>query len=536
MADHHDDDEDPRRAMALLRYQIISAYLALEPGRGQKRPLLEQLAARTWLDPIGQPLTVAAETIRSWVRRYREGGLAGLEDQLRSRRGTTALTPEELELAAQLKREVPERSLDRLIHILEETRLVEPGHIRRSTLHRALRALGLSQTKPRVPDAEDLDRFEADAPNDLWQSDLLTGPWLPDPARPGKSRRACLYAFLDDHSRLLLYGRFSFRGELPALELVFRRALQRWGTPRRVYYDNGQVYRSKHMRHIVATLGLHHPVFTKKGRPMGHGKIEAFNRFIRNAFLAELRASHIRTLDALNEAFVAWADVEYNRRPHGETGEPPLDRWRKAVERIRYADDDKLRDAFLWGEDRTPDKSGVFSLLGERYQTTVGRRRIKVRYDPEALAEIEVWLDGKFVERVRPFVVQTHRRPKPRLKDDERPASAPPAAPTVDWLAHLVERRQREAFVEPSPRQIAAGVAVRRERWDQEVTALLVQRLDPAVFDEAIVREFLARFGPFDPAAVAVALDAMFAHGARADQHPSVLLETLRQRLHGGAP
>jgi hypothetical protein len=177
----------------------------------------------------------------------------------------------------------------------------------------------------------------------------------------------------------------------------------------------------------------------------------------------------------------------------------------------------------------------VFSLLGERYQTTVGRRRIKVRFDPEALAEVEVWLDDKFVERVRPFVVQTHRRPKPRPKDDPPPASAPPATPTVDWLAHLVERR-RSDFIEPSPREIVEGAAARRARWDSEATALLAKRLDPAVFDQAVVHEFLARFGPFDPAAVAAALDAMFAHGARADQHPSVLLETLRQRLRGGEP
>jgi hypothetical protein len=290
------------------------------------------------------------------------------------------------------------------------------------------------------------------------------------------------------------------------------------------------------MRHIVATLGLHHPVFTRRKRPMGHGKIEALNRLIRSAFLAELKSSHITTLDALNEAFVAWADVEYNLRLHTETGELPLDRWRKAVEHIRYADDDKLRDAFLWGEDRTPDKSGVFCLLGERYQTTVGRRRIKVRYDPEALAEIEVWLDGKFVERVRPFVVQTHRRPKPRPKDGGLVACAPPAKPTVDWLAHLVECRQRKSFLEPSPRQIVEGATARRLRWDNEVAALLQNRLDPAVFDEDVVREFLARFGPFDPAAVALALQTMFAHGARPDQHPSVLLETLRQRLRRGEP
>jgi hypothetical protein len=68
---------------------------------------------------------------------------------------------------------------------------------------------------------------------------------------------------------------------------------------------------------------------------MGHGKVEALNRFIRSAFLAELAgASSIQTLDALNEAFTAWADYEYNRRPHSEIGETPLQRWQKGLDKV----------------------------------------------------------------------------------------------------------------------------------------------------------------------------------------------------------
>ena len=52
-------------------------------------------------------------------------------------------------------------------------------------------------------DKEDLDRFEADRPNDLWQSDMLVGPWLPDPDRPGKVRRAKLFLFLDDRNNFV---------------------------------------------------------------------------------------------------------------------------------------------------------------------------------------------------------------------------------------------------------------------------------------------------------------------------------------------
>lgn len=189
--------------------------------------------------------------------------------------------------------------------------------LRRSTVHRVLQRERLSRRPVSASDTKDLDRFEALASNDLWQSDMRTGPWLPDPLRPGKVRRTKLFSFLDDHSRKLLHGRFAFSEGLPELELVFRRCLQKYGKPKRVYYDNGRVYRAGHMRHIVATLGIHAIVFTKAYRPEGHGKIEAFNRLAKAAFVAEVKASSIRTLDELNEAFLAWMDLEYNRRTHG---------------------------------------------------------------------------------------------------------------------------------------------------------------------------------------------------------------------------
>lgn len=530
-----DDDDDPRQKLALARYQIISAYLALDPKRGQKRPLLEQLASKTWPGPGGAEMQPTAETIRGWIRRYRTGGLDALFDKPRKKAGVQVLSQGEIALCAQMKREVPERSLDRIIGILEDAGRIERGRIRRSTLHRALAPLGLTARQLKKPDLADLDRWEAAFPGDLWQSDMRSGPYLPDPFRPGKTRQAWLYAFLDDHSRLLLHGRFSFREHLPALELVFRRCIQKWGLPRRVYYDNGQVYRSHHMKHICATLGIAAPIFTKPRRPEGHGKIEALNRLIKNAFVAEVRASRIRTLDELNEAFLAWADLEYNRRPHSEIGEPPIERWKRGAAHARYADDEKLRQAFLWREHRSPDKAGVFTLLGQRYQTTLGKKRIEVRFDPEALELVEIFHQGRFVERVGPFVVDTHRRPKPETPEPTAPpAEAKP--PTVDWLAHLVDKRRRTAFLEPSPRQLADRAAQSRAHADQTVIDLLAARLDPAVFDEPAVRAWLDRFGPFDAARAAAVLDRLFAHGARPDHHIHFFLDAIRTDAQGATP
>jgi putative transposase len=398
--------------------------------------------------------------------------------------------------------------------------------LRRSTVHRVLQREGLSRRPASTSGTKDLDRFEALAPNDLWQSDMRTGPWLPDPERPGKMRRTKLFTFLDDHSRKLLHGRFAFAEGLPELELVFRRCLQKYGKPKRVYYDNGKVYRAGHMRHIVATLGIHAIVFTQAYRPEGHGKIEAFNRLAKAAFVAEVKASAIRTLDELNEAFLAWMDLEYNTRVHSEIGQTPDERWRAGVDRVEYVDERLLSLAFRWKERRTPDKTGLFSLFGTRYQVgpELARRRIEVYFDPEDLTEVEVHHEGRFVERCVPFEVSAHRRPKPAPAESSTPA-AEAAEPVADWLGHLVQRRRKEGFVEAT-----ADVDTSRVQADDAVVALLREHLAPEVFVEATVRDFLHRYGPFDPERAHAALDDVLGDGP-ADHHVAVYLEAIRETL-----
>jgi len=228
----------PPSDLALLRYQAISAYLSLRPPRGQRTALLRQLAEQTWRLPNGRQVQFAAETLRAWVRRFRRGGIEALEDKPRPRPGVQILDPEHIDILCRLKRDVPARSIDRVIRIARSTEVIPSTvSLSRSTVHRVLQAHGLSKRKQGAASTDDLDRFEAAFANDLWQSDMLMGPWLPDPDKPGKKRRAWLHAFIDDHSRLLLAGRWDFKSDLPVLELAFKEALRRFGTPKRVYYD-----------------------------------------------------------------------------------------------------------------------------------------------------------------------------------------------------------------------------------------------------------------------------------------------------------
>lgn len=512
----------PPSDLALLRYQAISAYISLDPPRGQRTQFLRALAEKVWTLPDGRPVRFAAETLRGWVRRYRRGGLPALSDAPRPRRGVQVLSGDQIALVCQLKRDVPARSVDRIIEVAEELGKVPTGLLSRSTVHRVLQSQGLSRRKVAEGSTIDLDRFEAAFPNDLWQSDMMAGPWLPDPEKPGKLRRAWMHAYLDDQSRLLLAGRFAFKGDLPTLELVFREALRRHGVPKRVYYDNGGPYRSKHMAQATAALGSHVPIHTQPYRPEGHGKIEAFNRYCRAAFVEEVQASSILTLDDLNRAFRAWVDLKYNRRVHGETGETPWDRWRAGAHRVRPVSERELKDAFLFRAQRKTDKTGVFRLHGTRFQTraTLARKKVEVRYDPEEMDVVEVWHNNAFQERVSPFQVTPHRRPKAPVLPH-----TPPSETSSDYLSHLVEQHAPGPVDDDIARALAEHKA-----YDDGVVELLRDRVSPSVFDEPAIRDFLHRFGPYEASQLEPYLDFAIELGG-SDQHILTLLRGITDAL-----
>ncbi|MGD9372930.1 MAG: hypothetical protein PVF14_16015, partial [Desulfobacterales bacterium] len=62
-------EHDPIDEKALWRYQVISAYLAANPPRGERQKMLDYLAAKNWMLASGEVLSVKAETIRYWIRR-----------------------------------------------------------------------------------------------------------------------------------------------------------------------------------------------------------------------------------------------------------------------------------------------------------------------------------------------------------------------------------------------------------------------------------------------------------------------------------
>ena len=443
--DRHDDET----AVALFRYGLIAQLVHDPPPAGQQERLLRAIAQKTYRIPGSVRTHVSITSLRRYLQAYHAGGFDALRPTPRADAGKPRAFPEELlEQAIALREEQPTRTTQTLVDILtrDDTLSLE-GRLNVHTLTTHLRRRG--KTRRLVAHSGKAYRhFERAEVNALWQADGLIGPWLPDPARPGKQRRTTLYCCLDDHSRLVPHAEFFFDGALPRMERVLKVAILRRGLPRALYCDNGKVYSSKQFDAACATLGIQH-FHTPPYTPEGKGKQERFFETLRAQFLPEVEASHLSTLQELNESLWAWLEQVYHGHVHRETEETPWARYSAGLARgeVRSADAETLRRAFLWREKRQVHKDGTLSLQGNRYQTDahLAGRQLELRFDPFDLSRMDLYLLPEHTPLGTATVVVQERQ---RHLQVERLATDPPDPPkpqsSLDFLAVLRAEHQAE--------------------------------------------------------------------------------------------
>jgi putative transposase len=433
-----DDPTDWNTEIALFRYGLIAPLVHDPPAKGLQEQALRELAAKTYRIP-GSPRTrVSLTTLRRYLKAYQAGGFEALRPPPRADRGAPRAFPVEvLERAVRLREEQPARTTPMIVEILrrdESLKLERPPNAHTLTTH--LRRRGKTR-RLLAQSAKAYQRFEREHPNDLWQGDMLFGPWLPDPALPGKKRRAHLFCFIDDHSRLVPYAEFFFDEALPRMERVLKVGLLRRGVPKAIYVDNGQVYSATQFGAACATLRIQR-IHSTPYAPEGRGKIERFFETLRTQFLPEVETSQMATLTELNESLWAWIEVVYHQAVHSETQQTPLARFTTGLDQIRTADPETLRRAFLWREKRKVYRDATISLQGNRYQVQPhwAGRTLELRFDPFDLSQIELYLDGQALGPAT-VLIQNRQRHLAVERLVTEPLDPPKPKSSLDFLAAL---------------------------------------------------------------------------------------------------
>ena len=316
---------------------------------------------------------VSEATVSRWVARYRTEGDAAFEPRSRRPRTSPSAIPDSVvELAVNLRSELAAQGLDAGPHTicwhLQQRHQIT---VSPSTIRRRLKELGLVEPNPKKRPKSSYTRFEADLPNETWQSDFTH--W-----RLADGSDTEIITWLDDHSRFALSVTAHRRVTGPIAADTFGKTAEQHGLPASVLTDNAMVYTTRFSggkggRNALEALLADHDIAQKNSapnRPTTCGKVERFQQTLKKWLRARTPATTLAQLQALLDEFTR----TYNHhRPHRALNRTTP---AAAYTRLPKATPDHNRDRthHRVRKDRV-DKSGTVTLRhnGRLHHIGIGR-------------------------------------------------------------------------------------------------------------------------------------------------------------------
>ena len=277
----------------------------------------------------GQSQSEVARTYglsQGWISRlmarYRAEGQAAFEPRSRAPKSSPGATPPAMvELVLGLRKQLADAGLDagadtigwHLAHHHATT-------LSRATINRVLVRAGVITPEPSKRPKSSYTRFQAEMPNQCWQSDFTHYRLTRPDGSPGADTE--ILTWLDDCTRYALHVTAHVRVTGPIVLATFREAIARHGVPASTLTDNGMVFTTRFSggkggrNHLEHELRERH-ITQKNGQPnhpQTQGKVERFQQTLKNWLRAQpAQPASIDQLQALLDAFVE----QYNqRRPH----------------------------------------------------------------------------------------------------------------------------------------------------------------------------------------------------------------------------
>jgi transposase InsO family protein len=467
---------------ARLRFSVIGHLLADPPANGTLGTEIAKLAEREWRHPVtGEPVRFGRSTIERWLylsRRERQDPVGVLRRKPRHDAGHQASMTEALRRKLQSQYAAhPSWSAQLHRDNLEAAAKQEPD-LRPvpsySTIRRYLRAQGLDKRRrvasrrtagALVAEAKlasrEIRSYEAEYTGSLWHWDCHFGSRKVLTAR-GEWQTPVLFGVLDDRSRLACHLQWYLSESAENIAHGLSQAFLKRGLPRAAMSDDGTAMTAVEITEGLARLGILHEK-TLPYSPYFNGKVETFWAIVEGRLMAMLEGVADLTLAMLNEATQAWVEPDYNRKPHSELDEAPLERLLKGPSVMRPCPDSAaLKIAFTRTEQRTQRKSdGTITIDGRRFEVPNQYRHLAlldVRYAAWDLTQVHL-VDERLGQVLCRLFPQDKARNASGLRRSLDPASAdpkivsepspPPATGMAPLLAELIQS-QRAAGLPPA--------------------------------------------------------------------------------------
>jgi len=410
---------------AEFRFSVVGSLLSSPPLRGQLAKALRELSERSFVHPInGEPVRYSFSTIERWYYDCcveLNSPVLALRRKVREDKGQSrCLDAETKELIYKQYQKHPSWSYqlhaDNIRTMLEQEGGGSPPCY--GTIRRYMQSSGLFKTRrcrnynrPGAQaalehfDKKEIRSYEAEYVGGLWHLDFHHGSRQVLTPQ-GELRTPICLAVMDDRSRLGCHVQWYLREDSRSLVHGFSQAIQKRGLPRALLSDNGSAMMSAEFEAGLLSLGILHET-TLPYSPYQNGKQERFFGVLEGRLMAMLEGVRELTLAKLNEATIAWLDVEYNRTLHQELEDTPLNCYLKGKDVTRPSpSSEELRLVFRRQIRRRQRRNdGTVSIEGKRFEVPSRYRQIReltVRYAAWDLTMVHL-VDGDSGTLVSPL-------------------------------------------------------------------------------------------------------------------------------------
>lgn len=434
---------------ALHRFQLISTLIAADADRAKRIAERKRLA---------ETHDISERTLRRYEGAFRKSGFEGLKPAGRAEAEVKGPFPgfkKALEEAILLKREVPTRSVNQIIFILEAEHVVNPGQLKRPTLQRYLYKAGFGKKQmKKVTEGEKSSSRRFCKPHRMMlvQGDIKYVMKLPM-GKNGAKVQCYVAALIDDHSRYILASGVYDHQDADIVEDIYRKAILKWGTFQSTYVDNGKQFVSTQLIRTLNRLGIRH-LRAKPYAAASKGKIEVYNRLI-NAYIAECKAQKVKTLEEANKYWELFVEEYYHDKAHEGIAEyyqskgvdipaegiTPRQEFNRDSVSLRYLDAGVVGEAFLHHETRIVDKAGCISFQGMKYETNLSLigAEVEIAYDPMSAETLMVSYPGIPSFSARALKIGEYCAKKPAI-----PVSMLPVEPETSRFLAALQRKHEE--------------------------------------------------------------------------------------------
>lgn len=382
-------NDQQKMAIAMFRYGLIAP--VLQKTVSDPAAYIEDLVNQVHEVPHYGSRQYSKKTFHRWISDYRRGNLEGLMPQTRQDKNVSrAISATMAEEIINYRLSHPDWTVKLIYDQMMKEELFAPEAFSYHTLFRFLRQHQLLKVAGQGVNPRDKERkkFSFDEVNHLWQGDMMVGPYVND---GDKRKRAYLFAFIDDASRIIPFAYFSVQQNMSVMKDIYLKAVIRRGIPKLLYLDNAKIYRSSVFHEGCARMGttvVHAAPYDAPSK----GKIERFFSTVRKRFLP-LISTEMLSLNDLNRAFCQWLEEDYHRKVHAGIGITPLEKYMSQVHLLKMVNDPaSVRYLFLRREQRRVNNDATIYLKNVVFEvpgSLIGEK-IDVRFDPENLEE--AWL------------------------------------------------------------------------------------------------------------------------------------------------